>query len=114
MNDLQGAKHLEYLWTSHPHDSVETIREQPPLLVSFLGVVQEKPRYIRDVDLKVGIIIQMVTTSMLKRGYFPRAADDFLLCEVDSQEDSQEATLTFVDVHTTAEDADAWITGASA
>jgi hypothetical protein len=112
MDNPQDAKSVEYIWTSDPLNSEEPIQERAPLLVSFLGVVQEQPRYIKDVNLKVGAIIQMVTTPTQTRGYIARAANDYLLCEVDGQEESQEATLTFVGLHTTVEDADAWITEA--
>ncbi len=113
MDAPQDVKRLEYLWTSSPLNSGEPIKERPPLLVSFLGVVQEEPRYIRTVNLQPGVFIQIVTTPTLKRGYFPRAANDFLLCEIDSREDSQEATLAFVDVDKTLEDADTWLAEAS-
>jgi hypothetical protein len=110
MDSPPDAKSVEYLWTSDPLNSEAPIQERPPLLVSFLGVVEEQPRYIMDVNLKDGVIIQMVSTPTQTRGYIPRAANDYLLCEVDSREESQEAILTFVGLHTTVEDADAWIT----
>ena len=114
MHDPQDTQTLEYLWTSGPHDCETTIKQWPPLLVSWAGLVEDEPRHIRSVNLPVGAIIQIVTMPTLKRGYIPRGVADFILCEIDSQENSQEATLIFVGIHKTIEDADAWITEASA
>lgn len=110
MDDLQSTKGSDYIWTSNPLDTEETIKEKPPLPVSLAGIVEEKPRYIRDVNLKDGVIIQMVTTPTLERGYIARGVDDYLLCEIDDQENSQGAILNFVGVHKSVEGADAWIT----
>jgi hypothetical protein len=109
MDDAQNTKSVEYLWTSNPLDSEATVREWPPLPVLLVSIVDAEPRCIRDVKLKVGVIIQLVTTSTLKRGYITRGVNDYLLCEIESQEDSQEATLTFVGVRKILDDADVWI-----
>ncbi len=76
-----------------------------------MGVLEETPRSIRDVNLGVGTIIQMFTTTTLRRGYLCRGVTDYILCEIDSQADRQEATLTFVGVCTTLKEADEWIMG---
>ena len=109
MDDPQDKKNYGYLWSNDPLDSEEMIRELSPLLVSLLGLVQKKPRYIRSVRLKNGAIIQMVTTPTLKNGYIARSADTFLLCKIYSREGSEQAVLTLVGVHKILEDADAWI-----
>lgn len=109
MDDAQDTKSVEYLWTSNPLDSEATVKAWPPLPVLLAGIVNVQPRYIRDVKLKVSVIIQLVTTSTLKRGYITRGVNDYLLCEIESQENSQEATLTFVGVRKILEDADVWI-----
>jgi hypothetical protein len=56
----------------------------------------------------------MVTTPALKRGYILRGVADYILCEIDRQENRQEATLTFVGIHKTMEEADAWLIESSA
>jgi hypothetical protein len=109
MDDVQDAKSVEYLWTSNPLDNEATVKEWPLLPILFLDIVDAKTRYIRDVKLKVGVIIQVVTTSTLKRGYITRGVNDYLLCAIESQADSPEATLIFVGVCKILEDADAWI-----
>ncbi len=109
MDDSQATKDVEYLWTSNPLDSEATVKAWPPLPVLLANIVDAEPRYIRDVKLKVGVIIQVVTTSTLKRGYITRGVNDYLLCAIESQADSPEATLIFVGVHKLLDDADAWV-----
>jgi hypothetical protein len=109
MSNLQGITGVKHLWTGNPLDSEATIMKWPAVPVLLLGILEEEPRYIRDVDLKVGAIMQLVTTPTLHRGYITRAVNEYLLCEIDSQEESQEVTLTFVGMHRTIEEADTWI-----
>jgi hypothetical protein len=110
MNDPQDTRDLECLWTSNPLDSDHTIQEWEPLPVSWGGVVREEPSYIRDISPRPGVVLQLVTTRMLERGYLPRGVDDYLLCKIDDKGDGSGATLTFVNMCRTLAEADAWLT----
>src|SRR3954465_14676320 len=109
MDDPLSSLELQSYWTSGPPDSKATVYELDPLPITWGGVVQEAPRYIRDIRLQADVVIQIVTTPKLNRGYIPRGAYDYLLSEIEDRGNNQDALLIFAGIYRTMEDADTWI-----
>jgi hypothetical protein len=110
MENYLSAKELEYLWTS---DADASSKMGTRIRITWAGVVEDKPKYVRSISLGTSVTLQLVTTPKLKRGYFPRGAGDYLLCEITNQTGSQEAVLTIAGIEKAVEDADSWIAGNS-
>jgi hypothetical protein len=109
MDDELSAKELDFLWKSDPLDSSEKVKNSPPLDFTWGGIVEEAPRYVRTIKFAAGVILPLVTTPALSRGYIERGANDLLLCETSSPGDGWPDTLTITGIANSIEEADRWI-----
>jgi hypothetical protein len=76
---------------------------------AILGeVLQIKPIYVREVTLEPGILLQLATTPLLKRGY-AYVGDGRFVFQIERQNDEPVLMLTCVGWYRRQEDADAWI-----